>query len=71
MHPSRECAFPSPRLTRPLPPPPHPCVQVPLNDAERIYFIVVGILGTCFYSAVVGQMSVLVANMNTVGLRHK
>ena len=53
----------------PLPTPVH--VQVPLNDAERIYFIVVGILGTCFYSAVVGQMSVLVANMNTVGLRHK
>ena len=44
--------------------------QIPLNNDERVFFITVGILGVCFYSAVVGQMSVLVANMNTVGLRH-
>ncbi|GAX77256.1 hypothetical protein CEUSTIGMA_g4702.t1 [Chlamydomonas eustigma] len=45
--------------------------QTPRNDAERVFFICVNILGTCFYSAVVGQMAVLVANMNTIGLRHK
>lgn len=45
--------------------------QVPRNNAERMFFITINILGTCLYSAVVGQMAVLVANMNTIGLRHK
>jgi hypothetical protein len=45
--------------------------QVPSNNAERVFFIIVGILGTCFYAAAVGQMSVLIANMSIVSLRHK
>ncbi len=44
---------------------------MPRNNAERLFFIFINILGTCLYSAVVGQMAVLVANMNTIGLRHK
>eukprot|EP00798_Chlamydomonas_sp_ICE-L_P018042 gene18042-24459_t len=44
--------------------------QEPVNNAERTFFIVIGILGTCFYSAVVGQMAVLVANMAPVAMRH-
>ena len=45
--------------------------QVPTNNAERVFFIIIGILGTCFYAAAVGQMSVLIANMSIVSLRHK
>lgn len=41
------------------------------NNLERCYFVLILILGACFYSAVVGQMAVLVANMNIVGLRHR
>jgi hypothetical protein len=74
-HPARSDPTPLPiHFDRPGYIPPflsiHPSIQVPLNNDERVFFIVVGILGVCFYSAVVGQMSVLVANMNTVGLRH-
>lgn len=50
---------------------PHPCLQVPLNNAERVFFIVCGVCGTCFYAAVVGQMALLVASLNIVSIRHK
>eukprot|EP00955_Chlamydomonas_euryale_P046480 353436-Chlamydomonas_euryale.AAC.20 len=43
----------------------------PLNDSERIFFIFVSIGGTCFYSAMLGQMALLVANLNVVASRHK
>lgn len=45
--------------------------QTASNNLERVFMIIVAILGTCCWSAVVGQMAVLVANMNTVGLRHR
>ncbi|GFH08072.1 cyclic nucleotide-binding domain-containing protein, partial [Haematococcus lacustris] len=41
------------------------------NNLERVFMVLVLILGAIFYSAVVGQMAVLVATMNTVGLRHR
>ena len=48
-----------------------PVAQVPLNNAERVFFIITNILGTCFYAAILGQMALLVASINTVALRHK
>ncbi|KAG1665646.1 hypothetical protein FOA52_011240 [Chlamydomonas sp. UWO 241] len=42
----------------------------PLNDKERLFFIIASILGTCFYSAMLGQMALLVANLNIVASRH-
>ena len=46
-------------------------LQVPRNNAERVFFILTNILGTCFYAAVLGQMALLVTSLNTVALRHK
>ncbi len=45
--------------------------QIAYNNLERVFMIMVLIMGACFYSAMVGQMAVLVANMNTVALRHR
>ena len=45
--------------------------QVPLNNSERILFIFIGILGVCMYAAIVGQMSMLVADMDVIAIRHR
>lgn len=45
--------------------------QTPLNNAERVFFIITGILGSFFYATVLGQMAVLVASMGIVGTRHR
>ncbi len=46
-------------------------VQPSYNNLERCFMIVVLIMGACFYSAMVGQMAVLVANVNAVAQRHR
>ena len=40
--------------------------QTPPNNAECVFFIITGILGS-FYATVLGQMTVLVASMGIVG----
>ncbi|GIL81620.1 hypothetical protein Vretifemale_10634, partial [Volvox reticuliferus] len=41
------------------------------NNYERLFFILALVAGACFYSAVVGNMALLVANMNTVAVRFR
>ncbi|KAL6749390.1 hypothetical protein V8C86DRAFT_2849289 [Haematococcus lacustris] len=43
----------------------------PLNDYERLYSVFVLILGACFYAIIVGNISLLVNNMNPTASRHK
>lgn len=40
------------------------------NNYERVFMVVVLIMGTFLYSAVVGQMAMLVATMNVAINRH-
>ncbi|GFR48311.1 hypothetical protein Agub_g10192 [Astrephomene gubernaculifera] len=44
---------------------------VALNNYERVFFVVALLCGACFYSAVVGNMALLVANLNTVAVRYR
>ena len=46
-------------------------MQLAYNDYERVFMIISLLLGACFYSGVMGQMTLLVANMNIVASRHK
>lgn len=43
----------------------------PENDVERVYCTGVLVLGACFYAIVVGNMSLLVNNLNPTASRHK
>ncbi|KXZ50270.1 hypothetical protein GPECTOR_17g909 [Gonium pectorale] len=41
------------------------------NNYERLFYIICLVAGACFYSAVVGNMALLVANMNIVSVRYR
>lgn len=43
----------------------------PANDVERLYVSVVLLVGACFYASVVGNMALLVSNLNATNARHK
>ncbi len=43
----------------------------PANDVERLYCTLVLVMGACFYAIVVGNMSLLVNNLNPTASRHR
>ncbi|KAG2436218.1 hypothetical protein HXX76_006530 [Chlamydomonas incerta] len=42
-----------------------------VNSYERVFFVITLLAGACFYSAVVGNMAILIASMNTVSVRYR
>lgn len=42
-----------------------------VNNYERVFESATIILGSLFYSAVVGNMALIVANMNMSAIRHR
>ncbi|CAG9460829.1 unnamed protein product [Pedinophyceae sp. YPF-701] len=43
----------------------------PTNNLERFYCSLVLLVGACFYASVVGNMALLVSNLNATAARHK
>lgn len=41
------------------------------SSIEKIYSVIMLILGACFYATVVGNMALLISNMNVTAARHK
>lgn len=44
---------------------------VPVNNAERLYASIVLLIGAMFYATIIGNMALLVSNLNATNARHK